>query len=224
MIFNRFKVLILSHPDQEALIRSLESVKAQTVGMVDVCVVDRGLQDPSILEPYAESWKILSPTRGDSVTELQEGLAALAPTSEDITLIIEGCNQLYNKDVLGQIQNAYLRYDILFTYSQYLVRKTGRVGKNCLPDPKLVAQRSYRKKGWPCYGLRTFKGVLLHKLRSQDLLADSLEPSLFYPMLEMAGPRIQFLPEIHLLVKDDPIHCPSLSNKEIRKKPKYPLC
>ncbi len=121
---------------------------------------------------------------------------------EEICILCDGDDALSHPDVLKHLNALYQDPNVWLTYGQFEwfpARIPGMVfqvpywviEKNCI--------REYR---WITTHLRTFYAGLFHKIKKEDLMFEgkfyqaAWDLGIMYPMVEMAGYHIRFVPEI----------------------------
>jgi len=174
MIFNHFKVLAIS-TRQEPTNRCVASIRSQAIDDL--------------------TWSAVKPSQQG----IHRALDQLQTGPEDIVVMLQGCDWLFNHRVLSHIHEVYLKANLLLTCGQYLNHESGFLGDNYAPTPKQIVQRSYRKDDWKWRGLTSFRAKLFHAIKPEEIDPTALEASLLYPMLEMAGPRVHFFPNVQLV-------------------------
>ncbi|MCX5922335.1 MAG: glycosyltransferase family A protein [Candidatus Dependentiae bacterium] len=167
----------------------------------------------------------------------------------DIILELDGDDWLTHNQVLKKINELFSTTDTWLAYAQYMnvpeekakELKMSIIGYARETPPALIASREFRGK-WLWSGLRMFYAWLFDGIKLEDLLLPEMpykgkffptskDGAIMYPMLEMAGSRIKFIPEILLdrnvdtplndfkVGKELQQHC----GKALLASPQYPL-
>jgi glycosyltransferase involved in cell wall biosynthesis len=115
----------------------------------------------------------------------------------EIIVCLDGDDQLYNNQVLNRLTQEYKK-NILATYGQYQDFPGNKIGYCKL----LNKDASLRKQQFVLSHLRTFYAWLFKKIKIEDFLyEDKFYPmawdlAIMYPLIEMAGTRYSFIPDI----------------------------
>lgn len=151
-----------------------------------------------------------------------------------IVVIIDGDDWLANEHALETIYNTYQDGNTWLTYGQFWYLDKNKKGF-CKPIPQEVIERNgIRDISWRASHPRTFYAGLFHKIQFEDLLYEGhffpkcADVATMFPMIEMAGPHVTFIPEVLYVYNDsNPIsyhHDPSEQRKieaYLRKKTRY---
>lgn len=115
---------------------------------------------------------------------------------EDIIVWIDGDDWLATEHALAVVASVYQKNDAWMTYGQFMLQQ-GTIGFAAPVGP------NPREEPWRATHLKTFKGWLLKEIRDADLQqADgtwydlAIDQAIMLPMLEMAGERAIFIPQI----------------------------
>ena len=211
----RFKIVTTSYNCGDYIGRSLASLEGQTYSHYEACIVDDASTDPRMrptIEEYARrnGWKALfnQENRKGMATMIQ-AIEALECEEEDVIVILDGDDWLFNEYVLEKVAKVYEEGDVWLTYGQSVKYRLGMLGCAALPKPRWVKKRLYRKRRWLFTHLRTFKAFLWNSIRDEDLRGPDGEywsatsdMATMFPMMEMAGNRFRCLKEIHYVYND----------------------
>jgi glycosyltransferase involved in cell wall biosynthesis len=148
---------------------------------------------------------------------------------EDVIVIIDGDDWLYDKDVLRYLNWVYQNKDVWLTYGQF-TSISGKLENYCQP---LTDTRKYRKRGgWTTSHLKTMKRFLWNKINDKDLrdkrgeYFKRFEDIVYmYPAVEMAGLKhIKHIGKILYVYNDGNSMC-SLNeyNEKNRLKQIWPI-
>ncbi len=126
-----------------------------------------------------------------------------------IIIIVDGDDKLAHEHVFEVINAAYQDENIWLTYGQFLYVKKNKKGF-CRPIPKeTIENNAIREISWRTSHLRTFYAGLYHQIKFEDLQYNGAffpkcaDVVTMFPMIEMAGFHIKFIPEILYLYNDD---------------------
>lgn len=161
------------------------------------------------------------------------------PAKEDVIVILDGDDWLYNEDALSKLNNEYEKSNCLMTYGSYIEFPSENRGLFCQQIPQeIIDNNSYREYQFMASHLKSFKFKLWQKIKHSDLLDYEDNPypmagdiAYAFPLLEMAGDRAKFIKDILYVYNSyNPLnehktdHDLQLSiEKEIRRKNKYSL-
>jgi glycosyltransferase involved in cell wall biosynthesis len=240
----RLKVIIPSYNSVQWIRKTLNSVSNQSYRHYDVCVIDDASQEKGqreIIEEYSQKygWKaILREKNHGAVANIVEGIKSLHPTDEDVILLLDGDDWLYNHKVFEKIAQAYQDQSVYMTYGQFVTYPRWQIGL-CRPfSDELLREKNFREVPWVFSHLRTFKYKLWKHIRDEDLRDSSgqyyktaWDLALIYPMLEMTGGEsVKFIEDIlYVYNMDNPLndhtaHAESQNRNAqyIRQLPSYP--
>jgi glycosyltransferase involved in cell wall biosynthesis len=131
----------------------------------------------------------------------------------DIILVLDGDDALAHEHVFEKINQLYQDPEVWLTYGQYQQYPSGNLG-HCaaLPD-EIVRYNQIRKYPFVTSHLRTFYAGLFKKIKQQDLMYNgdffriTSDLAFMFPMVEMAGAHVRFVPEVmYLWNMDNPIN------------------
>lgn len=119
-----------------------------------------------------------------------------------IIATLDGDDKFAHENVLSQVNKVYDYFDVWMTYGCY-VDSSNYTTSCCADYPKEVVQtNSFRKHQWITSHLRTFYAGLFNRIKKEDLMKDGMflpvawDLAIMFPMLEMAGERFKFIPEV----------------------------
>jgi hypothetical protein len=131
----------------------------------------------------------------------------------DVIVLLDGDDWLASSSTLNKLCNVY--GDKLMTYGSYVFNPSGVRG----PEPseysdEVIKTNSFRKDQWRASHLRTFKYELWKHIDHNDLKDENgnyykmtYDQAIMLPLLEMAGDRSVYVPEIlHVYNKDNPLN------------------
>ena len=159
------------------------------------------------------------------------------PSPEDVIVVLDGDDWFPNCNVLSQLNHYYKDSDCLITYGSFVRFPDAEIGEEASQySQAVIDNNTFREDQWRASHLKTFKFSLWDKVKKDDLLKKdgefyeiSYDQVMMLPMLEMAGSRSKYVPEVTYVYN---ITNPNAVNKtkaqkqheymlEIRKKPKY---
>ena len=201
----RFKIIVPSWNSVAYLPKTLASIESQTYKNYDVCVID----DHSALKEQREmisefctrnGWKaILHAENLGPLAGTIEAIKLLACHDEDVILILDGDDWLFDANVLATLDHLYATEDIYLTWGSFETYPRGSRSMNYAApvDPTVISQKLYRLITDVFGHPRTFKYRLFREIKDEDLrdphtgeyFRVSGDKALLYPMLEMAGEK-----------------------------------
>ncbi|MBM3893480.1 glycosyltransferase family 2 protein [Candidatus Dependentiae bacterium] len=180
---------------------------------------------------------IVNKTNQGACANLYTMIDTLPPDSIVITL--DGDDWLATPSVLSLINKVYNKYDVLLTYGTYQrYPYTGKPSEYCKVLPAhVIEQNGFRAYPWVTSQLRTFKASLFQRIQKEDLcyqgafLKMTYDLGIMFPMLEMAGKRSLFIPDVLYIynyatpINDAKVnyHLQNQLARYIRAKEKYQL-
>lgn len=124
-------------------------------------------------------------------------------SKHEIVVNLDGDDWLAHENVLGYLNNIYKDSKVWMTYGQFQFLSNKKVG-HCAPLPKEYLDEN-KIRSLPVFifsHLRTFYAGLFQKLEMKDLIYEGnfyprgADMATMYPMVEMAGEHIKFIPEV----------------------------
>jgi len=176
-----------------------------------------------------------------ALQNIYEGIQKSNPSDQDIVVTVDGDDWLYHNKVLEILDYVYNTEDCFLTYGEYVKLndlQNGRVvpnGSYNFPS-SIVENNLFRQYRWISSHLRTFKYGLWKRIKKDDLLDNegqfyrmAWDVAFMMPMLEMAGGRHRFIPNIlYVYNNDNPINDFKVNSnlqleldRQIRSKPRY---
>ena len=154
---------------------------------------------------------------------------------EEIVVLLDGDDWLSDENVLQILNDYYSQNDIWVTYGQFQYWPSGKIGFCQSFDHQIVKNTSYRKSAWTASHLRTFYAGIFQRIKLQDFFLDGdwlemgWDLAIMFPILEMAGPHYQFIPDVlYVYNRETPLNDDKINvrkqvacNTKIRQKPKY---
>jgi glycosyltransferase involved in cell wall biosynthesis len=120
---------------------------------------------------------------------------------EEIIANLDGDDWLAHPHVLEQLNHVYTTQNVYLTHGTF-VRYPSGISEWCLPIPEEIVQaNAFRTFRCPSH-LKTFYAWLFKKIDVEDLkylgafAQMGWDAAMMYPMLEMAGERHAFIPDI----------------------------
>ena len=140
-----------------------------------------------------------------ALRNIYEGIEFLRPEPDDIIITIDGDDWLASPDSLEIVNRYYLQFpEILITYGTYIEIPSGIRPFNVTAYSKeIIESRRFREDIWRASHLRTFKYKLWKSINIEDLKDSSgnfyrmaWDLAFMFPMLEMAGDRSVYVPDV----------------------------
>ena len=237
-----FKIVVPSYNSSQWLSTCLQSIADQTYPHLDVCVIDDASTEEeqrTIIAQYvtANGWKaIYNKVNQGTLHNLVEGTKALECNDDDVVIVVDGDDWLAHSCVLESLAFVYRSTGALMTYGQYMHLSTGETGCPRPYSSWTRFWRAYRKKAWRLSHLRTYKYLLWRQIKDKDLrdeqgnyLQVAADLATMFPMAEMAGRHLHFIPEVMYVyndlnpIGDEKIHRAEQLrvNRQLRSKRRY---
>tara|TARA_Y100000389_G_C17425644_1_gene499366 strand:- start:506 stop:1375 length:870 start_codon:yes stop_codon:yes gene_type:complete len=215
---NKFKVVVTTYnPGIYFLQKCLDSISRQRYRNFEVCVIDDASTKETfdilnLLQEYNNKygWKYKQReiNIGPCGTRI-EAIDILNPEDDDIIVLIDGDDELYDNYVFSKLNYIYNTDKPLITFGNY-VRKTttGALAKykslNCrrIDLPNKIENKSFRDYQFHYSHLKTFKYKLYKNIDHKDLMKDgeyirsATDAAIMIPMLEMAGDKIKCIDDV----------------------------
>jgi glycosyltransferase involved in cell wall biosynthesis len=209
-MMNRFKVVVPSFNSLDYIGKTLHSIEIQTDQAFDVCVIDDGSTikgQREIIQDFCsrDNWKSLfnDKNRG-ALYGLVHAIPLLDCQDDDVIVVIDGDDWLAHENVFKKLREVYTEKDVYLTWGQCEVYPGGKTPMNyAQPIPEMVIQQKlFRDIPFVFWHPATFKYFLWRHIQDADLRDVNGEyfmllkdKATLFPMLEMAGEKIQFISE-----------------------------
>lgn len=211
-------IIMTGYNNREYVEDSLYSVLDQDYDNYCVVYIDDCSTDGSqkiirqVLHEHSEGGRVtvvFNETRKGKLANLYFAIHALS--DDDLVVEVDGDDYLYDENVLITLSTVYQTTGALVVHGSY---------DNCMYDktvtslPVLAQPTPWWVKRWSLFrdypwiysGLRSYNAGLFKQIRREDLctkhplFAPNFFPvghdaAMFYPMLEMAGERVAFIPQ-----------------------------
>lgn len=227
----KFKIVVPSFNSVNFLPKTLRSIEKQLDRNFDVCVID----DASTLKEQREiildfcqrnGWIAhFSPVNRGQVFSILEGVKELKCQDQDVIVLVDGDDWLYDEHVLTKLAKVYEDDEVYLTWGQFETDPPGCTEVNYAYwiDHEVIEKQQYRQILDVFNHLRTWKYRLFREIRDADLrdphtheyFRVSGDKALLYPMLEMAGYRVRFIPDVlYVYNLNNPISDFNMNRKE----------
>ncbi len=238
----RFKVIVPSFNSPEWIEKCLASIEMQTYPLKDVCVID----DASTLEGQREiidlfcrhnNWKrIFNSTNLGVLHNIINGIAELKCEDDDVIVIVDGDDCLYDSQVLERVAKVYREGSIDLTYGNYVTYPPSFTGNPTELPEEVITNKQFRNHPFIFTHLKTFKYFLWRHILDGDLRDEEGnyfrcggDAAMMWPMVEMAGKRFRPITEILYIYNiSNPLNDFKLVPEEVaeviallRKRPVY---
>lgn len=121
---------------------------------------------------------------------------------DKIIVICDGDDWFAHDKALWRINLAYQDPNVWLTYGQFIIHPSGKLGQcEALPE-EIINNNEYRSYKWVTSHVRTYYAGLFKKIKKEDLMINgnfypmATDFATMFPMLEMAGGRIAFIPDV----------------------------
>ena len=210
----KFKIIIPAYNVEKWIEKTLSSISIQEYKNYDVMIIDdcsTDLNQRNIIQTYCEKynseqnkWKyIFNKTRKNSLYNIMLGIYNSSCNDDDVIIILDGDDWLYDEKVLNKLNYNYSNNDIFLTYGQYICYPNNEMGHCREMSEDIVLSKAYRKTDWMLSHLKTFKFKLFKNIKREDFLDTNGEfmkmtgdLAIMYPVAEMAGNKNKFISDI----------------------------
>jgi glycosyltransferase involved in cell wall biosynthesis len=238
-IDRKFVIVIPSYKNEKWCAKNIQSVLNQDyehfrVIYTDDCSPDKTFGIVSSLCKHATNVTLI---KNKVRVGAMENLYNMIHSCEDneIVITVDGDDWLPDNDVLTKLNKIYQTNDILMTYGQYKNSNDGALGCAAQYPKDVVDKAAFRKHSWYASHLRTFYAGLFKKIKKDDFLLKgkfyemTYDMAIMFPMLEMAGDKSMYIPDImYIYNMDNPLNDTKVNaqlqrdlDKLIRGKQKY---
>jgi glycosyltransferase involved in cell wall biosynthesis len=242
----QFKIVVPSFNSVAYLPKTLASIECQTNKNFQVCVIDDcstiAKQREIILE-YCQrnNWSYIFHQKNEgALASIVEAIQKFNCKDDDVIVMVDGDDWLYDEHVIEKLDRIYTHEDVYLTWGQFQTYPPDCLKMNyAMPIPDLVIDQQKYREIVDIFGhLKTYKYRLFREIKDEDLrdpnsgeyFRVSWDKALLYPMLEMAGHKVRFNPDIVYVynivnpLSDFNINRPEqiAATDYIRSKPNYP--
>ncbi len=207
-----------------------------------MCVIDDASTLPGqreIIELFCKRnvWKkIFNSTNLGSLNSIINGIAELKCCDDDVIVIVDGDDWLYDSNALEKVAKVYSQEPIFLTYGNYETFPFSFEGNPIELAPEIIENKKYRNYPFFFTHLKTFKFYLWRHIKDEDLrdregnyFRAGGDVAIMWPMLEMAGNRFRPISEIIYVYNiSNPLNDFKLVpdevddvSKELQKRPVY---
>ena len=238
----KFKIIIPVYNSENWIARTIESVKDQKYKNYECYISDdisTDLTFGSAQEAASgDKFKVSRCTEKKyALKNIYDSILEANPDPDDVILILDGDDWFPNCNVLSHLNHHYQNTDCLMTYGSFVRFPDAEVGPEASEYPQdIIDNNMFREDQWRASHLKTFKFSLWDKIKKEDIINKegnfyeiSYDQVIMLPMLEMAGSKSKYIPEVTYVYNVDN---PNAVNKtkaqkqyeymlEIRNKTKY---
>ena len=206
-----FVIVITSYNNKEWCERNLDSIFMQNYHNYRVIYIDDHSSDETAhyVKDYVtrmnqwhrfiivenEEWKSQMVNHYNAVYMCQDF---------EIVVHMDGDDWFAHEDVLTLLNKVYSKWDIWLTYGQYRTWPQGEIGGSRAVPENVIRANAFREFGFYYSHPRTFYAWLFKKIKLKDLLykgsfipaAPTPDALFMFPMIEMAGTHIKFIPDV----------------------------
>ncbi|HRN78478.1 MAG TPA: glycosyltransferase family 2 protein [Candidatus Dependentiae bacterium] len=128
--------------------------------------------------------------------------AVYSCADRDIIVLLDGDDWFHTDEALSIVAKAYEDESVWMTYGQFVEYPYGKKGFCCPIPREVIEKNAYRNYTWITSHLRTFYTWLFKKIKTEDLMYNgdffsvTWDMAIVFPLLEMAGGRCKFIPEV----------------------------
>lgn len=206
-----FKIVVPAFNSPEWIEKCLASIESQNYPLFNVCVVDDAStlkEQREIIDKYCQrnGWqKIFNPINLGSLHSIVNGIAHLQCQDDDVIVLVDGDDWLYDSHVLQKVAKVYGQENrtIYLTYGNYITDPLVFMGNPTELPEEIIVNKQYRTHPFIFTHLKTFKYLLWRNLKDDDLRDENGEyfraggdAAIMWPLLEMCGDRFQPIKEI----------------------------
>lgn len=234
-------VFIASYNNQKWVRNNLVSVFLQDYSNYRVVYVDDASEDgtvdavESFVRKYSQASRftlIRNRTRKGGLHNLYHAVNNCA--DEEIIVNLDGDDWFANKTVLKKLNTVYSTREVWLTHGTMIEYPKNTLGWSIPIPEKVIEKNAFRNFRCPSH-LKTFYAWLFKKIDIEDLKFEgefflmTWDQAIMFPMIEMAGNRHAFIPDILYIyntgnpINDNKVNAKLQNDLEklIRSNPKY---
>jgi hypothetical protein len=238
-----FVVVVPSFANAPWCQANLDSILSQVYGRYRVAYVDDASPDGTadLVTAHVAARGaahrvslIRNSTRVGALANIDRVVRALDPG--EIVVLVDGDDALAHPGVLRTINAVYQDPDVWLSYGRYRTTPGGQEGFAAPVPAEVIRNNAFRDSPWVTTHLRTFYAGLYQRIAVADLqegdtfFSMAWDLAIMLPMLEMAGERIRFVPEVlYLYNRANPLNDDKVDPQRqlaiaaaIRRRPRYP--
>jgi glycosyltransferase involved in cell wall biosynthesis len=204
-----FVVLIPSYNNSKWYKKNLDSIFMQKYSNFHIVYIDDCSPDGTgdLVEKYVKEKHqehrvtlIKNKERRKAMANVYTGV--LMCDDNDIIATCDGDDWWANDHVLALLNKIYQDPDVWITHGNLMHWPRNRVIKRAPFPANIIRKNKFREYRWCASGLRSFYAWLFKKIKIEDLcyngkfVSSSHDLAIMYPMFEMAGYRIKFIPDV----------------------------
>jgi len=206
LILHNLKIVVPFYNVENWIKQCVESIKSQNYKNFSCILIDDMSTDNSYekcVDAVGEDEKFIiirNREKKYALKNIIDGINLLKPSDEDVIINVDGDDWLYNNTVFDKVNEVYNKTNCLITYGNYIRFPDNRMGHCNKYSDNTIQNNSYRQSGWLASHLRTYKYKLWKNIKESDFLDDqgkylevACDLAIMFPMLEMAGPRQEFI-------------------------------
>ena len=206
----KFKIIIPTYNTEDYIQKAIDSVKNQTYDNYECIIIDDDSKDKTlevIMKNILHDSKfkmIHNMNNVGALANIVKGINSICNDKEDVVVILDGDDQLYDEYVLSTLNEIYENEDVWMTYGSFLQESCNAIRCNV---PIENFDRKLRIHS-PSH-LRTYKYGLFKLINDDDLRDENGEYyrmtgdfAVTFPLMEMAGERSRHVNRIMYLYND----------------------
>lgn len=241
----KFKIVVPSFNSLKYLPKTLSFIEAQKNKNFDVCVIDDAssfAKQKKIISHFCKrnGWhSIFHKKNLGALASIVEGIRHLNCNDQDVIVMVDGDDWLYDDEVLSKLEHYYTHEDLYLTWGQFETFPPHCIHINYADDieDEVIEKKLFRKIPDIFCHLKTYKYRLFREIKDRDLrdpktgeyFRVSWDKALMYPMLEMAGHSLRFIEDtLYVYNIDNPLNDFKINRNEqieatnyIRSLPPY---
>jgi glycosyltransferase involved in cell wall biosynthesis len=203
-------IVIPSYNNRQWYRQNLASVCAQAYDNFRAIYVDDGSSDQTgalvarFIEDHAVGHRIQlirNTVRVEALENLYRRIHAC--DDQEIIILLDGDDWLAHPGVLQKLNAVYADPHCWMTYGQYVSWPAPVPGYSRPIPAQITDTNTFREYAWCASHLRSFYAWLFKRIHREDLISPwgtfypmAWDQALMFPMLEMAGPRAKFMPDV----------------------------
>lgn len=204
-----FVIVIPSYNNKDWYKRNLDSVFSQSYENFRVIYIDDASPDGTgnWVKGYIRKYGlenrvtlIQNEKRVGALANIYQAVWQCLP--DEIVVNLDGDDWFAHYDVLSQLNNVYADRSVWLTHGQFIYYPKYTPGFGVEIPQEIIEKNNFRSFTEGSTALRTFYAGLFHRIKKEDLLYEGdffqagYDLAIMFPMLEMAGKHIKFIPEV----------------------------
>ena len=225
----KYHIITPFYNAEDFLSRCIDSLKRQRYKDFNCILIDDISTDNSVsvVEGLIEGDKrftlVKNTDKKYALQNIAEAIASSDAQDDDVIILLDGDDWFASSLTLQHLNTHYKDKKCWMTYGSYVLHPHAVVGPEPSEYPEeVINNNDYRSDQWRASHLRTFRTHMWNQIDQKDLqdangdyYKMAYDQAIMLPLLEMAGNRCKYIPEIlHVYNKENPLNVDKIKTQE----------